>query len=439
MVTPWWYTKYYPVNSTDAAFYDANPGLDQHTGLFDMTNCFIDGSCITGGQIYKNNSTLQWVYTAVLVLMILGWIPWLLFVHLLHFRNSKNPYRANMRGLRPLMLLSALAAFLLILAAFIVFATGMVKTNGVYNSGGLYGHKSLLSQNGLIGTGGNVDDSNNKRSEPIAMKRTDPTYTGGVSGGTGPVLTNTDSTATTGPSTGDATATATGTGDATATATGTGDATATGTGITPPLGESGTATGSDSASATETGTGSSTTGFATGSTTSDVASTTTTPATSTDGAGIIDVIPNTFGYTGVQDARNLNLYWEPHAWGTLPYGNQGYNLLGAGIPVLYVSSVSDLNGTLGYKYGAHAAWYFTLLALALIPLALLLGLCIRPAKEVATQTRASTVRSTATVLPAVGAASAIPAVGSVGSAIPASVGTSSVIPPVYNGASRSVL
>jgi len=169
MCTPWWYTKYYPAdsNTSEDQFYDNNPNIDQHMGLFDRTNCFIDGSCITGSTIYKNNSTLQWVYTTILVLMIVGWVPWLIFIHLLHSRVGAN--RTPMKGRRFFMLLTALLTLLLITAAIIVFAVGMVKGNGVYNAGGLYGHLNVLGNGNYVGTGNNDLDYDhiNKRQEVI--------------------------------------------------------------------------------------------------------------------------------------------------------------------------------------------------------------------------------------------------------------------------------
>jgi 4-amino-4-deoxy-L-arabinose transferase-like glycosyltransferase len=284
MATPWWYTKYYPINSESDAFYDANPSIDQHTGLFDRTNCFIDGSCITGGQIYKNNTSLQWVYTATLVLMILAWLPWLLFVHLLHFRADKN--RTPMKGRRTLMVISALLTWLLILAAVIVFAAGIVKSNGVYNSGGLYGHKQVLYQNGLTGIGNDIDDKgrDNKRQAPYN--------------------------------------------------------------------------------------------------------------TNDFGAGA-------FGYNGLQSARDRsNIYYAPVAFGSLPYGDDSMSVLGAGIPLVYnAANTTTFVGDLGYKWGAHAAWYFAIFTLALIPLALLLGLAIKQSERVVTTTR--TVERSVTTQPAV--------------------------------------
>eukprot|EP01119_Soliformovum_irregulare_P002447 TRINITY_DN126_c0_g1_i4.p1 TRINITY_DN126_c0_g1~~TRINITY_DN126_c0_g1_i4.p1 ORF type:complete len:316 (+),score=85.76 TRINITY_DN126_c0_g1_i4:120-1067(+) len=272
MVSPWWYTRYYAVGQSEDSFYANNAGLDPHTGLFHRTNCFIDGSCITGGQIYKNNSSLQWVYTAILVLMLIGWLPWLFFVHLVHFRANKN--RTPRAAYRPLLVISAVLTWLIIFAAVLVFGIGMYKTNGVYNAGGLYGKKLVVSQNNFTGIGQDID---NKR----------------------------------------------------------------------------------------------------------------------------QVGSNNFGYTGL--ARDQNLYFSPVPFGSLPYGNQGYTLLGAGIPLLGgLASTAAYTGDLGYQWGAHAAWYFAIFLLAMIPLTLLLALAFKTEQRVVTTTR-TTERVVATqpaVIPA---------------------------------------
>jgi len=193
--------------------------------------------------------------------MIVAWLPWLFFVHLVHFRANKN--RTQSRAYRPLMVISALLTWLLILAAVLVFAIGMTKTNGVYNAGGLYGHKAVLSQNGFTGIGGDVDDKGRDKRQ------------------------------------------------------------------------------SDS---------------------------------------------NNFGYTGLP--RDQNLYFAPMAYGSLPYGNQGYTLLGAGIPLFGgINSTDSYVGALAYKWGANAAWYFAIFALALIPLTLLLALAFKTEERVVTTTR----------------------------------------------------
>jgi len=150
MCTPWWYTKYdLRGNNNNGNNNNGNNGdsnflnslnLSSDDRLFHRSNCFIDGSCISRGIIYKNNANLQWVYTTTLVLMIIGWIPWLIFVHLLHFRANKN--RSSMKGRRTLMIITAILTMLFLLAAFITFATAIVKKSPVYNSGGLYGSRS---------------------------------------------------------------------------------------------------------------------------------------------------------------------------------------------------------------------------------------------------------------------------------------------------------
>jgi len=395
MVTPWWYTRYHPVGQSEDQFYGANPTLDPHTGLFDRTNCFIDGSCITGGQIYKNNSTLQWVYTAILVLMIVAWFPWLMFVHLIHFRSNEN--HTQSRAYRPLMVISALLTWLLILAAVLVFGIGMYKTNGVYNAGGLYGDKAVVTQNGYTGIGGD-NNSNNKRqvgaSGPI-----------GVSGPSGPIYypssTQAQSTSQVGPSA----ATQIGSGSGSNGISQTGPSESTSSAFFPPTSisaapTSDTAMASSSQQATgiattetqfSSGTTASVTNTQTGST--QPTSTSTEPTSTGSDPNNIGNNPdgnNDFGYDGVLP-RNQNLYMAPRAFGTLPYGNQGYTLLGAGIPVFGdVSSTDSYVGDIAYQWGANAAWYFAIFVLALIPLTLLLALAFKTPERVATTQRVVT-------------------------------------------------
>jgi hypothetical protein len=175
MCTPWWFTKYYvPNHPTDnglntddvTTFFNKNLGLSHSSVLFKRTNCFIDGSCLTGHFIYKNNGNAQWIYTTTLVLMLVGWIPWLIFLHLVHFRASEK--RTPMPGRRTLMLITALLTMAFLMTAIIVFACGMVKSNGIFNTHGLYGHHASdgyfgtlpegeFGNNGTNGRSGNKD------------------------------------------------------------------------------------------------------------------------------------------------------------------------------------------------------------------------------------------------------------------------------------------
>jgi len=236
MCSPWWYTRYNLEGlGSDTTFYNNNPGASRD--FFDRTNCFIDGSCITSKYNYKNNGNLQWVYTTTLVLMIVGWIPWLIFVHLLHFRVNKN--RPTMKGRRFMMIVTAVLTMAFILTAIIVFAAGMVKSSPVYNTGGLYGNIPV----------------------------TDGFY------GTIPV-----------------------------------------------------------------------------------------------GNSLVGGIPVAGALFGTEDQNS----------GVVGGGRYGLNSIGFNQPI---------NGTVNYKWGAQAAWYFALVALALIPLALLFGLALKVKDRVVTQTR----------------------------------------------------
>eukprot|EP01119_Soliformovum_irregulare_P002453 TRINITY_DN126_c0_g2_i1.p1 TRINITY_DN126_c0_g2~~TRINITY_DN126_c0_g2_i1.p1 ORF type:complete len:437 (+),score=93.49 TRINITY_DN126_c0_g2_i1:94-1404(+) len=405
MVTPWWYTRYHPVGQSEDQFYGSNPSLDPHTGLFDRTNCFIDGSCITGGQIYKNNSTLQWVYTAILVLMIIAWFPWLLFVHLIHFRSNKN--RTQSRAYRPLMVISALLTWLLILAAVLVFGIGMYKTNGVYNAGGLYGDKNVISQNGYTGIGGDIT-SNSKRQ----AGGSGPYGPSGPSGPSGPINhPSTQFESSSSPQVGPSVATQSGLTGFSQTGPSASESGSPSTfsvffpGTTPSdtgvASSTGVAT-TQFASSTQQATGIATTQFASGTNTQTTSTSTQPSSTESDPNNNVNG-DNDFGYGGVPP-RDQNLYMAPHAFGTLPYGNQGYTLLGAGIPVFGdVASTDSFVGDIAYQWGAHAAWYFAIFVLALIPLTLILALAFKTAERVVTTQRVVTQGPVVT--------SAIPAMG----------------------------
>jgi len=429
MCTPWWYTKYYPSdeNTSEDQFYDNNPSLDQHNGLFDRTNCFIDGSCITHHTIYKNNSTLQWVYTTVLVLMIVGWIPWLIFVHLLHARVNKN--RTPMKGRRLLMIITALLTMAIILTAIIVFAAGMTQSNGVYNQGGLYGH--LPVQNNGLFTGSNSNfNGNNKRSiegpmaEMLLNKRTGGSGASGPIGGSG--ASPSGGSGASGPIGGSGASGPSGGSGASGPSVSTGPSSSNAPSSSAPVvitpvpstseapststsdAPSSTVQTSDSTSSTATGIVV-VTGTSEETSSSSTANTDTTSATGGDNVNNgDDGVP--FGYTGMNPSTGMI---PPFAFGTLPYGGSGISLLGAGIPVVKNLNASSIVGNLGYKYGASSAWYGALLALPFILGALILGLCVAPVGRVVTQTHAPVTRSV------VAAPAVIPAPAFVAPAIPA--------------------
>jgi len=294
------------------------------------------------------------------------------------------------------MVVSALLTWLLILAAVLVFGIGMYKTNGVYNAGGLYGDKTVVTQNGYTGIGGDNNNSNNKRqagaSGPI-----------GVSGPSGPIYyPSTQAQSSSSPQIGPSAATQTGSGSNGNSQTGpSASSSFEATGIVETLVSSSTqvasTTTSQSASATNTDTGS----------TSQPASTSTEPTSTGSDPNNLDNNQdgnNDFGYNGVLP-RDQNLYMAPRAFGTLPYGNQGYTLLGAGIPVFGdINSSASYVGDIAYQWGAHAAWYFAIFVLALIPLTLILALAFKTPERVATTQRVVTQGPVvaSTMVPAMG-------------------------------------
>eukprot|EP01119_Soliformovum_irregulare_P010678 TRINITY_DN2634_c0_g1_i1.p2 TRINITY_DN2634_c0_g1~~TRINITY_DN2634_c0_g1_i1.p2 ORF type:complete len:267 (-),score=52.64 TRINITY_DN2634_c0_g1_i1:46-846(-) len=137
MCTPWFYQRY-TVAGDEQAFFGANPGYNKDSDFFDRTNCFIDGTCRFNGQSYKNNGNAQWVFTTVLVLMIVGWVPWLIYIHLLHFRS--NPVYARVPLEKLLIVVTGILTLAFLTAAIIVFAAGITRSNTLYRANGLYGN-----------------------------------------------------------------------------------------------------------------------------------------------------------------------------------------------------------------------------------------------------------------------------------------------------------
>lgn len=103
----------------------------------ERTNCFIDGTCRNNDYIWKNNGEAQRIYDATMILMIISIVPFLIFVHYLLFIRSRRYH--HLPGRRIIAFLSGLLAFLLILAAVIVFGAGI---DNKYNlNGGLFGSR----------------------------------------------------------------------------------------------------------------------------------------------------------------------------------------------------------------------------------------------------------------------------------------------------------
>jgi hypothetical protein len=82
------------------------------------------------------------------------------------------------------------------------------------------------------------------------------------------------------------------------------------------------------------------------------------------------------------------------------------------VNLLTTTNCQQINGTIGFRWGMHAAWYFAIVAFALIPLALFLGLLIKT-KGTVVQTQ-RVVERRVTTQPAVVPASYVPPQGLVG-------------------------
>jgi len=112
MATPWWYIQ----------------PLGQNKAL-----CFIDGTCRNGSSVFKNNGNGQQIFDATMVLMILAWIPFISFFHLMLRRRR---HLEGFTGRSSPILFTHLISWLLILSAVVTFPVGLVS---VLNLGHLYG------------------------------------------------------------------------------------------------------------------------------------------------------------------------------------------------------------------------------------------------------------------------------------------------------------
>jgi len=102
MATPWWWT--YASNRNNK-----------------VTNCWIDGTCRSGGEVFKNNGDAQPVFDTTLILMLLGLACLVLFVHFVFC--VKNPERyPTVPAKRLITFILGVITFALILAAVILFA-----------------------------------------------------------------------------------------------------------------------------------------------------------------------------------------------------------------------------------------------------------------------------------------------------------------------------
>jgi len=120
MVTPWWYTHF--KNSSHRAL------------------CFIDGTCHYTDFVFKNNGDAQSVFDATMIMMIVAWVPWLIFIHFFFFRYNKS-YRQP--GRRFWLFMSGLTTWFLLLASVVVFSTGL--TWGFHLDEQFYGNINVFT------------------------------------------------------------------------------------------------------------------------------------------------------------------------------------------------------------------------------------------------------------------------------------------------------
>jgi len=129
MATPWWYTRY----------------EGQNTSV-----CFIDGTCRNGFSVFKNNGKGQQVYDATMIMMIIAWLPFLAFFHLM---LSRKRHAERFTGRRTAIIVTHLMSCLLILSSVITFSVGLVS---VLNLGKLYGKAEVYYPPGYYYWGAHV-------------------------------------------------------------------------------------------------------------------------------------------------------------------------------------------------------------------------------------------------------------------------------------------
>lgn len=111
MCTPW--------------FWVFREGLDKES-----TNCFIDGTCRMAGRVFKDNGDTQKIYDTTLILMLISWVPFVTFFHMILFMYSRR--YENSPLWRFLGVLTGILTFILIFIAILVFSLG-VPANSVYD------------------------------------------------------------------------------------------------------------------------------------------------------------------------------------------------------------------------------------------------------------------------------------------------------------------
>jgi len=128
MCSPWWFTKTEPETDLEREL-----GTGSKLSLF-----FIDGTCRNSDGASKNNGDAQVIYDLTMTLMILAWLPLLMFVHVILFRWSDKYENFTSKKW---IVGTGIFTFILVLLAVLLFGTQVWDRYGYYN---LYGSKDTL-------------------------------------------------------------------------------------------------------------------------------------------------------------------------------------------------------------------------------------------------------------------------------------------------------
>jgi len=125
MCTPWWYTKSEPRTEFGQLI----------SGGAKVTVCFIDGTCRQPDKTFKDNGDAQVIYDLTMTFMILSWVPFLIFLHVIMFRwSDRYEHFTSKRWL----IGTGILTFILILMAILLFGTQVYDRYG-YDT--LYGSR----------------------------------------------------------------------------------------------------------------------------------------------------------------------------------------------------------------------------------------------------------------------------------------------------------
>eukprot|EP01119_Soliformovum_irregulare_P001139 TRINITY_DN10859_c0_g1_i1.p1 TRINITY_DN10859_c0_g1~~TRINITY_DN10859_c0_g1_i1.p1 ORF type:complete len:253 (-),score=44.84 TRINITY_DN10859_c0_g1_i1:53-811(-) len=128
LCTPWWYQKYHlPDNMKDAALVLSQNNLTTDSPFFDGTICMIDGRCINS-LVLRVDSSIQWVFTGVLILMVVGLLPWMTYLAVLLHRK----FKPRSPGRRSALVVTATLSAVIVLTALVLGPVGITYSYRTY-------------------------------------------------------------------------------------------------------------------------------------------------------------------------------------------------------------------------------------------------------------------------------------------------------------------